>query len=144
MGAETALVPGESAEQWREHREGVLLALGARGALETALADRVALALWRLRRIASYDAAAVASEMPADGGPTADDGMLNRLVRYEAHVSRQMLQALHSLERLQHIRDRQPALAAFAVDSTMDLFDRLHQARMDARRRADAVPEDKS
>src|SRR5436190_14545210 len=70
LRAETALLPGESAADWREHREGVLISLGAKGALETELADRVALALWRLRRVGPCDAAAVTRELPADGRPS--------------------------------------------------------------------------
>ena len=134
MRAERTLIPGESPEQWREHREGVLIALGAKGTLETELADRVALALWRLRRIAVHDAAATARELSADETPDAEAGLLAKVIRYETHVSRQMLQALNALERLQIIRDRMPALAAFAVDDTLDLFNRLHEARLDARR----------
>jgi hypothetical protein len=141
--AETALLPGESAADWREHREGVLISLGVKGALETALADRVALALWRLRRVGPCDAATAARELPADGRPSPDDDLLDKIMRYETHLSRQALRALQTLERLQLIRDRQPALASFAVDDTLDLFDRLHQARLDARRRLEAAPEDK-
>jgi hypothetical protein len=143
LTARTALIPGESPEQWREHREGVLLALGAKGALETALADRLALTLWRLQRIASCDAAAVTSELPADGVPTDGGGLLKRLIRYEAHVSRQMLQALHALDRLQIIRDRLPALLTFDTEDTMALFDRMLEARADAKKRLEEVMKDK-
>jgi hypothetical protein len=142
MTARSALIPGESPEQWREHREGVLFALGAKGALETALADRLALTLWRLQRIASCDAAAVTNELPADG--TSKDGgdLLNKVVRYEAHVSRQMLQALQALDRLQIIRDRLPALLQFQVEDTMKLFEKMLQARADAEKRVRATTED--
>jgi hypothetical protein len=142
MRAEATLVPGESPEQWREHREGVLIALGAKGALETELADRVALALWRLRRIAVHDAAATARDLD-DDGPEPDGGLLAKVIRYESHVSRQMIQALNALERLQILRDRMPALAAFAVDDTLDLFDRQHQARLEAHRRVDDLAADR-
>jgi hypothetical protein len=143
LRAEAALLPGESDADWREHREGVLLSLGVKGALETELADRVALALWRLRRVGPCDAATAARELPADGRPEPDENLLDKIMRYESHLARQALRALQTLERLQQIRDRQPALAAFAVDSTMELFDRLQKARLDAQQRLEATPPDK-
>jgi hypothetical protein len=143
LRAALVLLPGESAADWQAHREGMLLSLGAKGALETELADRVALALWRLRRVGPCDAATVARELPADGRPSPDDDLLDKIMRYEAHLSRQALRALETLERLQQIRDRQPALAAFKVEATLDLIDRLSQARLDARQRPEAAPEAK-
>jgi hypothetical protein len=116
----------------------MLLALGAQGALETALADRVALSLWRLGRIARYDAA-VDGELPEGGGPADGGDLLTKVIRYEAHVSRQMRQALLALEQLQRTRDRQPGLVSFAVEDTMELFDKLHKARVEARERAAAA-----
>jgi hypothetical protein len=143
LRAAPVLLPGESAADWREHREGVLISLGVKGTLETELADRVALALWRLRRVGPCDAATAARELPADGCPASDDDLLEKIMRYETHLSRQALRALEALERLQMIRDQQPALLSFAVDDTMELFDRLHQARIDARKRLEAAAEDK-
>ncbi len=60
-GALTAapLVPGEDVAAWDQHREGVVASVGPVGRLEVALADRVALTLWRLDRVARYEAAAV-------------------------------------------------------------------------------------
>jgi hypothetical protein len=143
LRANSALLPGESAADWREHREGVLLSLGAKGALETALADRVALVLWRLRRVGPCDAATVERELPTDGRPSPDNNLLDKIIRYEAHLSRQALRALQALERLQSIRDRQPALISLAVEDTMDLFDRMQRARFEARQRAQIAPADK-
>jgi hypothetical protein len=135
------VLPGESASDWRDHREGVLIALGAKGTLETALADRVALVLWRLRRVGACDAATAARELPADGRPSPDDNLLDKVIRYEVHLSRQMLQALQALEQLQAIRSRLPGLVSFEVEDTMELFDRLHQARLDAKKRLEADKE---
>jgi hypothetical protein len=139
LRANTLILPGESDADWRDHREGVLIALGAKGTLETALADRVALALWRLRRVGPCDAATAARELPDDGRPSSEDNLLDKVIRYEAHLSRQMLQALEALERLQAIRNRLPGLVSFAVEDTMELCDRLHQARLDARKRLEAI-----
>jgi hypothetical protein len=138
LRAATTLLPGESAADWRAHREGVLLSLGVQGALETELADRVALALWRLRRVGPCDAVTAARELPADGRPDPDHDLLDKIMRYETHLSRQALRALQTLERLQQIRNRQPALVSMAVNDTLNLFDRLHQNRLDARQELEA------
>lgn len=64
-GALTAapLVPGEDAAAWESHRAGVAASLGPAGALEAALADRVALALWRLARLARAEALTAAADI---------------------------------------------------------------------------------
>jgi hypothetical protein len=51
--------PLEREEDWEAHREGVLSSLTPDGHLEEALADRVALLLWRLARIARYESAII-------------------------------------------------------------------------------------
>jgi hypothetical protein len=143
LRAAPILLPGESAADWRDHREGMLISLGAHGALETELADRVALILWRLRRVAPCDAVTAARELPADGQPATDDNLLDKIMRYETHLTRQALRALETLERLQRIRARQPALVSFMVEDTMELFDKLHKAREDAKKRAREAAEDR-
>ena len=45
----------ENAEQWRQHRDETLASLAPLGQVETALAERVALILWRLGRVARYE-----------------------------------------------------------------------------------------
>ena len=58
----TPVIPGlEREEDWQAHRTGVLSSLTPEGYLEMALADRVALLLWRLRRIARYESAIIDS-----------------------------------------------------------------------------------
>jgi hypothetical protein len=55
------VVPGmERAEDWEAHRAGILASLAPAGALEICLAERAALLLWRLARVARYETAAVA------------------------------------------------------------------------------------
>src|SRR5919206_128429 len=50
------VVPGiEKAEDWEEHGAGVLESLQPEGHLETVLAERVALLLWRLHRVTRYE-----------------------------------------------------------------------------------------
>jgi hypothetical protein len=45
----------EKAEDWEEHRDGVLDSLSPEGHLELVLAERVALLLWRLNRVTRYE-----------------------------------------------------------------------------------------
>jgi len=52
----TPVIPGlEREEDWEAHRVGVLASLAPEGHLEVTLAERVALVLWRLRRVARYE-----------------------------------------------------------------------------------------
>jgi hypothetical protein len=60
--ASVPVIPGESPEVWEAHRTGVLESLAPIGLLEINLAERVALLLWRLQRLARYEAETVAAE----------------------------------------------------------------------------------
>src|SRR6516164_785356 len=51
----------ERPEDWEAHRAGIVGCLAPAGALEGQLAERVALALWRLNRVARYEAAVIAA-----------------------------------------------------------------------------------
>lgn len=54
------VVPGlERVEDWQDHRESLLVSLAPVGSMECALAERVALALWRLNRVARYETEAI-------------------------------------------------------------------------------------
>jgi hypothetical protein len=48
------------------------------------------------------------------------DALLQKVTRYEAHLSRQMLQALHELQRLQAVRAGEPVPAPAALDVTVE------------------------
>ena len=74
------VVPGlERPEDWQ--RTMLLASLAPQGDMETVLAERIALQLWRLHRVA----------------------------RYEAHLSRELYKAMHELEALQARRCGRPA-----------------------------------
>jgi hypothetical protein len=52
------IIPGvERCEDWEAHQAGIMQSLAPVGALETRLAERVALLLWRLDRVARYETA---------------------------------------------------------------------------------------
>jgi len=57
------VVPGEYPEAWEAHRAGVVDSLAPVGLLEVNLAERAALLLWRLQRLARYEAETVATAM---------------------------------------------------------------------------------
>ncbi|QDU22104.1 hypothetical protein [Urbifossiella limnaea] len=64
-----ALVPGESPDEWEEHRAGVVASLAPVGALELALAERVALTLWRMRRVTRHEAGALSAAVAGSAVP---------------------------------------------------------------------------
>ncbi len=103
----TPVIPGvEREEDWEAHRAGVVESLAPGGHLETVLAERVAFLLWRLRRVAAYEVAELV-EVHKRCGNGSDrvylppEKKVDKLVRYEAHVSRVLYQTLHELEALQ-------------------------------------------
>ncbi len=55
--SELAVLLFEQVEAWERHRDGVIRSLTPVRTLEEALAFRVALCLWRLQRVADYEAA---------------------------------------------------------------------------------------
>jgi hypothetical protein len=55
------VIPGlEKAEDWEEHRDGVLESLSPEGHLELVLAERVAVLSWRLHRVTRYERETIA------------------------------------------------------------------------------------
>ena len=55
------VVPGlEKAEDWEEHRDGVLESLSPEGQSELVLAERVALLSWRLHRVTCFETESIA------------------------------------------------------------------------------------
>jgi hypothetical protein len=61
--ASVPVIPGECPQTWEAHRAGVVESLSPVGLLELNLAERAALLLWRLQRLARYEAETVAAEM---------------------------------------------------------------------------------
>jgi hypothetical protein len=60
LTSDAPVIPGvESCEEWEAHRESVLADLSAEGAVESALANRIARLLWRLRRVDRYECATI-------------------------------------------------------------------------------------
>jgi len=106
------VVPGESSTEWETYRRTVVEALAPAGALELALAERVASALWRLQRVTAYEVAAIAERQHLEVAsarllPHPDE--IDKIARYEGHLGRQLYQALHELEAMRAARRGQPA-----------------------------------
>jgi hypothetical protein len=60
LRAQSPVVPGlERAEDWRRHHAGIVASLAPVGFMECALTDRIALFLWRMRRIGRYERCAL-------------------------------------------------------------------------------------
>jgi len=106
------VVPGESSTAWEASRTAIVDALAPIGAVETTLAERVASAVWRLRRVTAYEEAAIAER---EHLKTASARLLphpldiDRIIRFEAHLTRQFYQALHELESMRAARRGRPA-----------------------------------
>ena len=97
------VVPGERRDDWTAHCRAVVEALAPIGPVELALAERVASVLWRLPRVTAYEEAAIAERHDLESPsarllPSPFD--LDKIIRYEAHLSRQLYQALHELEAM--------------------------------------------
>src|SRR5918997_2259866 len=75
------VVPGvEKAEEWEDHKDGVLESLSPEGHLEFVLAERVALLLWRLNRVTRYETESIALFQEK-----AEDDLANKR-RFGSHV----------------------------------------------------------
>ncbi|MHB1007529.1 MAG: hypothetical protein ACYC3S_18100 [Chloroflexota bacterium] len=118
--ARTPVLPGESAAEWENHRDQTVTALHVAGDLPLidTLALRVALLLWRLRRIAEWETdlltqshraaevhrqtiSAIPPEYRTPPPPEMPDAAeLATLARYEAHLTRQISQTLRTLESI--------------------------------------------
>lgn len=98
----------EKEEDWDRHREAVLCSLAPEGAMEELLAERVALQMWRLGRVARYEAeaAAVSAERAEEDWSREQDarrkaGSLSPLQKAEASVDR----AKGRLDLLEGVKD---------------------------------------
>jgi hypothetical protein len=65
-----------------------------------------------------------------------EEAVLEKITRYEAHLSRQMLQGLHTLERLQAARAGQQISPMLGTVQTAGAGDRMKAAFSDALKRA--------
>jgi hypothetical protein len=125
------VIPGERPEDWQAHHAGVLASVERPTYLDTLLAEIMASASWRLKRVMRYE---VTEFTRANTGspvfllPPGTE--LDKIMKYEAHLSRQFYQAQHELEAREKLRrgeaaplgrlDLQGALALGALDGVGD------------------------
>jgi len=105
------LVPGESSDEWETHRRAFVEDLAPQSAVETALAEHAAWAAWRLGRVRAYEEAATAERQHlemASARLLPHPNVIDMVIRYEAHLKRQFLQALHELEAMRAERRGRP------------------------------------
>jgi hypothetical protein len=66
LRAVQAVVPGEDPDEWEAHRNAVVADLRPEGPVELALAESVALKLWRLGHVVRYEADLIADAQDTD------------------------------------------------------------------------------
>jgi hypothetical protein len=66
LRAVQAVVPGEDPDQWEAHRAAVVADLRPEGPVELALAEGVALKLWRLGRVVRFEADLITNAQDPD------------------------------------------------------------------------------
>jgi hypothetical protein len=133
------VLPGERAEDWQEHRDGILRSLAPAGTLERALVERVALCLWRLHRAAAYETAVtrlgleeVEDEAHARAGsPLAPDPTAARLEKAQKALrkKREVVElwegTFRLLQRLPQLPDAEPVDGGDASGAFTDLVNAL-------------------
>jgi hypothetical protein len=93
------VIPGERLEDRQAHDAGVLASVERPTYVDTILAERAASAAWILKRVNRYQETEFGRAN--DGSPVfrlPPGTELDKIVKYDAHWSRQFYQALHELE----------------------------------------------
>jgi hypothetical protein len=135
LRSELPVLPGEKARDWEELQADILRSLAPVGALEEALANRVALCLWRQRRVILYEVGVTAAglaevEEEARAQAVGDPSLPEQLS--DTVKLQQMLEDLE--EKQEHFRSRQQVVQLLealpgAADETAvngeDVFDLL-------------------
>ncbi len=106
----------ESEEEWQAFRSGILESLEPEGRLEAVL-GRLAELLWRFGRVIRYEAAVTAKCVEFDGVDAPDAEMwllpanshLDRVMRYESHIHRQLSQTYNLIDAVMGRRIGQPS-----------------------------------
>jgi hypothetical protein len=104
------VVPGvEKAEDWEEHREGVLESLSPEGHLEEVLAERVALLSWRLNRVTRYETETIALSQETIEDDLADKRRFRSYLLRPTHPE-EVRSALQDARRAQRVIKQLPKL----------------------------------
>jgi hypothetical protein len=103
--SELAVLPFEQEEAWERHRDGVIRSLTPVGTLEEALAFRVALCLWRLQRVAVYEAATATAAIESVADEIARHQPGDPIAILVAASSNDIRQQSKAEEELDEVRD---------------------------------------
>ena len=115
----------ESIEAWEQHRTSTIASLAPETAIEEALAERVALILWRLNRVVRYerDVTTQSQDRSATdlaGAADADRDLAAARGRYnEARRRARVLASLDTLPAQAHITGKDAASALNAIDERL-------------------------
>jgi hypothetical protein len=116
--SKTILLRGESRREFETVRDGLRADLRPVGTMEETLVEKLAVSLWRYRRLLTTETWEIRndSEFGGLGGSIPSSISMDRLLRYEAMIERGFDRTLKQLERIQGVRLGQPVLPAIKLD----------------------------
>lgn len=99
------VIPGESQEEYDSFKKEINDDLKPCGALENTLVERLVFFLWRLKRAMRAECTLVFANLkldkdPVDWGRLLGSNLLDQIVRYESHATRQISKILEELRKL--------------------------------------------
>ena len=109
--AKLPVVPGEAPEDWETHRSGILESLAPVGLLEVTFAERAALLLWQLARLARFQAASITADVEDAGLSSPDADPFTTVFSLAAQREDEILKCAENNLRLAR-RDHAEVLAA--------------------------------
>jgi hypothetical protein len=111
------VAPGESRPEYDTLLSGLREHFQPVGTLEDILVEKLAVSIWRCRRLIYTEAAEMrAGAIPWKFDLNSDPNVLDRLPRYEASIERSFDRTLTQLERIQRMRLGQPVAPPIKVD----------------------------
>jgi hypothetical protein len=109
--------PGESRKEYDALLSGLCEHFGPEGSLEGLLVEKLAVLIWRYRRLIYTEAVEMrAGTTPWTFDLKSDPNVLDRLPRYEASIERSFDRTLTQLERVQRMRLGLPVAPPIKVD----------------------------
>jgi hypothetical protein len=127
------VLPGvESAKEWKKFAIGLMKSLAPVGALEEEIAVRIAVDLWRQRRIDRAEFAIISKQLKEhleiisgarESELLPNDNALQRLLTYRRQTDGSIFRYLHELQRLQGERKGKSVLAPMALDVEVSSID---------------------
>ncbi len=119
----------EHPDQFEELLSDLAGDLGPVGKLEEMLVEKIAVCWWRQQRALRFEGLKINEESESRKPGIQDDrdefsfpreGDLNRILRYEASIQRQLDHAINQLERLQRTRKGEQVPAPVSVQLSVD------------------------